>query len=297
MKELIAVIVLYFPNYDEVENNISKFIEDVDLLVCWDNTPIDKLDAGKLKSHKEFKERIFNRWKGKIIHAGTTHNEYLPLAYNSTLKYAIDNGFANIMFMDQDSEWENFSEYKAQVLNRMVVSRGIYGIRTNESCADNFKEVNCVINSGMIVPSDLLLKIGGFHSDFKLDFSDIELCIRALSKGIKVYKVSNIGGIKHQLGNLGRRSFLGMQFQSFNYSPFRLHEIQKCAILMKKLHCHDDVKYDISWVWKVFLCKEILKIILVENQKCKKLWAMVTGIASGVMSRKLHSDVKTIDIQ
>lgn len=47
--KLIAIVITYFPEEKDLIQNISSYINDVDQLIIWENTPKDKINYNKEK--------------------------------------------------------------------------------------------------------------------------------------------------------------------------------------------------------------------------------------------------------
>lgn len=267
---ILAVVITYYPEKELLYKNIDAFIDRVNKVVIWENTPSDQRDNYRF---------IHN---DKIEYHGDGINS-ISHALNYAWKYAKDNGYTHLLTMDQDSHFENFSFYLKQTIFNVEAPGGIYTppleeIRT--TAYRDFEEINRPITSGMLIPVTLIDKIGGWNEDFKIDAVDDEFCLHAHSAGIKIYSVKGVV-MQHCLGDLATREFLGRTIVLRNYSPHRLYSIYRNnIILMRKYPQFAYIKND----FKIWLYN-IVWILLFESNKIKKFVSVVRGCYAGLITR------------
>lgn len=131
-------------------------------------------------------------------------NPGVSKAYNEAAKFAHKNSFKYLLLMDQDSVFPEFlfEEYEKSVQNNkttsvfvpvMKDSRGIIspfsmhlgkGRRLSNVFPRrySFAELK-VINSGMLITTELFLQAGGYDERFPLDYSDIVFCDKLAKAG------------------------------------------------------------------------------------------------------------------
>ena len=98
MKKILAIVVTYYPERDLLEKNISAYIEYVDKVLIWENTPEEYKLQYRFVEHK------------KVEYCGDGINS-ISHALNHAWKYAIENGYDYLLTMDQDSLWADFSSF------------------------------------------------------------------------------------------------------------------------------------------------------------------------------------------
>ena len=87
MNKYFAVVSSYFPNLDELEENIKSYLSWVDKLIIWENTPIGESKINVLI------EKLNN---DKIEVRTTGQNEYLAKPFNFCIQWAKEAGFTHI---------------------------------------------------------------------------------------------------------------------------------------------------------------------------------------------------------
>ena len=91
---LAAVTIAYRSDINELIRNIASYIEEVDVMILWDNSE-QPLDLSKIQSEYP---------KMEIYQDGVNYG--LPYVYNWAIDYAEKQGCTHIMTMDQDSCFE-----------------------------------------------------------------------------------------------------------------------------------------------------------------------------------------------
>lgn len=91
--KLLGVVILYYPDKEQIMLNIASYLDEVDALLIWDNTPpADRrvLDFGRQQENK-------------IIRRDKERNVGLGFPLNEAVRYGTENGFTHLLTMDQDS--------------------------------------------------------------------------------------------------------------------------------------------------------------------------------------------------
>src|SRR5450759_761467 len=176
--KLSAVVITYYPIIDNLVKNIKRYIDFVDKLIIWENTPIYDRDKYRI---------LINGYKDKIVFLGTKQNEGIAYALNRSVEWSIENKFTHILTMDQDSYWDNFEFYKQKILKFFNVSEiGIFAPVIYENQKRSFPELTYVkdaITSGSVYDLDMIKEIGLFREDFFIDAVDLEYCYWAKQNG------------------------------------------------------------------------------------------------------------------
>ena len=98
--KLAAITISYRSDVKELSRNIASYIEDVDIIVLWDNSE-PPLDLSEIRS----------QYPQIVIHQDGI-NYGLPKAYNWAIDYAEKHGCTHLMTMDQDSLFPQFDKYR-----------------------------------------------------------------------------------------------------------------------------------------------------------------------------------------
>lgn len=263
---ILAVVVTYYPEKDLLLQNILSFIDNVDKVLIWENTPLDKVEQYRFVDHK------------KVEYRGDGINS-ISHALNNAWHYARDNSFDYLLTMDQDSLWVNFPNYLERTIYNNKAPNGIYGPTIEGREYDDDFHYGDIITSGMLVPIRILNEVGGYNELFNVDGIDTYLCYSAMEKGYGVYTVKGCV-LKQKFGNQGKLSFGPFLFSSYNYSGTRLYEIYKSQIIIqRRFHvCSEYSKY----FWKNRMFKWPIKILLGEKDKTFKFINIFKGIYQGV---------------
>jgi len=271
--KLLGIVILYYPPKDVI-TNIASYIDVLNELILWDNTP----GGG----------RIDSPGKGNIRQMGINENVGIGTALNEAVKYATANGFTHLLTMDQDScfvgeECKKYIDIIKQANLQAIFSPNclIHGQKSYEE-QTSFIETEATMTSGSIYPVDIFDKIGLFREDFFIDAIDTEFCLRAKQNGILTQIVSSIHLI-HCVGNKPRKhNILWKTLSSTEHSHIRLYYIIRNGLISKKL-------YPYTEHWKGFLYywfyKRMFVVILYENHKFAKCKGLILGYIHGKMGK------------
>lgn len=266
MRQVCAVIVLYNPEVS-VLDNISSYIDSVDKFYIVDNS--EEKNILLIDTLKEYSNTYYLDNNG---------NQGIAHALNVGCNKAIDDGYDWILTMDQDSfvfegMIETLLEYRAD--NVAIVS---------PFHADKYfpfhktdmpiQEILSVATSGNLLNLKIFEKIGIFEEKLFIDYVDTEYCLRANIAGYKVLLVSN-AILKHKLGEISQHIFLGKKFYTSNHNYIRrYYNARNRFYVYDKYSVYDDYIREDK---KTFL-KEIVKIILFEKDKIKKVYYILLGL-------------------
>lgn len=268
MSRILSVVITYYPDKKLLQDNINAFINYVDAILIWENTPIAE----------SAKYRYVNNQK--VIFYGVNENKGISFALNYAWKYAKANGYDYLLTMDQDSKIENFQLFINQVLSMNEIA--IYGIPPMNSIKEKIFRVSHTITSGTLIPIQILNDINGYRENFFVDAIDVDLSYRARRYGYNTYW---IGGtcIKQVFGNQFYKKIGGAKFLCFNYGPKRLYGILRNHIIIEK-----EYKTELSdkkLLYKIYILKFLINILFFEPNKIKKIKAMVLGIYDGILNK------------
>lgn len=270
--KILGVVVTYYPDIIQTTINIKQYIDYIDYLIIWENTP-----------HTEsFKYKItIPEYENKIIFMGTSKNEFISFALNQAAEYGVRNGYSHLLTMDQDSFFEigHFARYIKLIAKRKN-EVAIYGPNPNykeKNDVGEFIETNHLITSGSIVDCRVFEKIGFYREDYKIDCLDYEFCLRAAKNNIKSYIITFIL-LKQDFGHQKKSKF---GYYTSNYSPTRLYFIAR-----NNFKLHFDFPEFINKTAVInMIYKIIIKILLSESNKLNKLIAVFKGINDGLLKK------------
>ena len=269
-KKVLAVVVLYYPDRQVLQDNINAIINDVDNIILWEN--MDESDARNYRINADSKVNYINAGK----------NVGISKALNYAWIYARTNGYDYLLTMDQDSIWKNFGFFKKNSLSFLQNTKALIGPATQKSSLSNtkvpsFVRKQWIITSGMLVPVELLTDIGGYNENFFVDGVDIELCLRAYTKGYKSY-VDQSSFLNQNYGVKNNLKFCGLKLSIQSYNPSRVHDIFFSNVVLFRIYR----RYETIKELIVFLKVVILSIFFVKGDKFSKFVAVYKGIICGI---------------
>lgn len=145
-------------------------------------------------------------------------------------------------------------------------------------------EADFVISSGSLIPMGALEEIGLIDEDLFIDHVDTEWCLRALSKGFKLFGIPS-AQMFHSLGNRRKRVWV-LRWRNVPYhSPFRYYYILRNGLLLQR-------RSYIPLKWKTAELFRALRMLLFyglfgsERSECLK--AMLWGVADGLRGVSGH---------
>ncbi len=278
--KLSAVIITFYPDLDKLVLHINQIINHVDLLIIWDNTPLNSgFDYFKVK----------NICNDKIQILGETKNLGIGYAVNKAIDFSISYEMTHLMTLDQDSLFKevDFIRFK-QAINYYIQDDYIAVFAPNivnvfsknqvpHFCAENEIEyVEKVISSGSVYKLNIFEQTGLLREDLFIDEVDFEYCYRVNKMGFKVAIISNV---------LLFQSFSEMKqiknlFYITNYSSFRLYHIIRNGIIIKKEYPEIQQSWFKLILNSIFI--RMIKILLFENNKINKCYAIILGVLDGI---------------
>lgn len=276
MIQLAAIVISYYPNVKDSILNIRKYIDDIDLLIIWENTP----------SQQRVQYRIsLPEYKDKIRYFGTDKNEGIAYPINFALQWAIKNSFDFLLTMDQDSRWDNFPFYKSQIEKYIskeeigIFSPVIYEVQKRET--PELTYLRDAITSGTVYRLDMVKKIGMLREDYFIDAVDLEYCYWAKNNGWDTVKVGN-AFLQQKFGNQTPVRFYKKIYHPANYTPIRIYYIIRNHIFLWSEYPNLS-NFEKKRIIRVYIMGRFRDIILFENDKIKKLMALFKGILHGLL--------------
>lgn len=275
-----SVIILYYPNLEDLSKNISSCIESVDKMIIWDNTP-----NNEASNNYEFTVKFGH----KILYLTEGRNIGIAGGLNRAIDWSVKNGFSHILTLDQDSSFESghlvtFCEIIEQVKRKDI---GVYSpnIRSRGELDYNqnaeFLEVKDAITSGSIIPLNLFKETGLFEEDLFIDAVDYEFCYRIFRLGYKTIIFPKI--ILNQTYGYRTKTIWG--FHTLNYSPERTYFIVRNHItIWRRYPDLFPFRYKRKLI-KKYIFERVIKVLLAETEKQKKIKAIALGITDGLKGK------------
>lgn len=277
--KIAGVVVLYNPDKN-VRKNIDSYIDDLDMLYVVDNSP-EPNDNSKY-------------YKGKKIKYISNHgNKGIAYALNVGAKEAIKEKSEWLLTMDQDSSFKDDSLSKmigflkelktnnimSSALNLKYDNLGVISAlqRTRLNKDEKLKGIDyplVVMTSGNIINLDAYKKVGGFKDWLFIDAVDFEFCLNIKKHKYDIIQY-NEAELNHNLGYINEYNFLGKTVYVTNHSAIRRYYITRNRHYLYDLYNEDFLDYCSIELGRTK--KELLKIILFEDNKWNKIKAIYKG--------------------
>ena len=270
---ILAIVVTYNPDKALLEKNISAFINDVDKVLIWENTP----------GAEKYQYRLIDN--SKVEYCGDGVNS-ISHALNYAWRYAETNGYNYLLTMDQDSVFENFSLFIENTIFNDNAPKGIWiplmvngnHLIKQDSCV-KVKEVFFGITSGMLLELSVIRKVGGWNEAFAIDGVDCEFCFHANRVGVNIFCFLNVNMV-HQLGEYKKVHLRNRSFELRNYSPQRYYQIYRNHVILMRLFPEQKQFIDTC---RYYWGGMIKWIFLFEKQRFRKIFLILKGITEGCL--------------
>lgn len=263
--KIVGVVVLYNPD-ESIIKNINSYINDIEKLYLVDNSENKNHDLiNKIMSISD-----------KCIYVDNNGNQGIAHALNVGARLAIEIGADWLLTMDQDTSFSENDLIKIQeellavdITNTAIVSPSHY---LGDDIKPFYNEI--VMTSGNLINLHLFGKIGEFDENLFIDSVDTEYCLRIYSMRYKIKRIPSVI-LNHNLGDIKEYKILGVKFKPTNHNPIRRYYITR-----NRFYVWD--KYNtlypsfIKWE-KMATVKELIKVILFEKDKLKKIQFSLNG--------------------
>lgn len=269
-RTICSVTVLYRPG-DAVIENLKSYMGQIECAVIVDNseTRNDVLFTG-----------IGRAWKHVQIIANEK-NLGIARALNQGMDYAMKRGCRYALIMDQDS---SLHEDTVTLLRRALEENERAFIaapiredsdlaRLSDAREEYTRRLTCV-SSGSLVNLEYVRDVGLHDERFFIDLVDHEYCLRANMKGYRII-IANRARMRHRLGRMEERRFLGMRFYPTHHSPLRKYYKARNSLSVWSSYLFRYPRYVLPGIG-TFL-KEYLETLLFEKDKMLKTRAIIAG--------------------
>lgn len=276
---IAGVVVLYYPNIDELNQNINSYIDHIDLLMVVANSEIDETLLVKTN---------------KIEIIKNEKNLGIAKALNQAAEFARNRAFNWLLTMDQDSRFLDSFFFNAfnftSKSNVAIISPNhdmTSSVKDLEPLEISEKEV-LVMTSGNIINLDIWRDVGGFDEQLFIDEVDHDYCFKVKLNGAKILKFENIY-LKHNLGVSKCVKILNIRKSICLHSPVRSYYIFRNNLVIFKRYYRKFPR--IVLVRIVELIKEFVRILLFQNERRLHLKNIFLGVLDfmngrlGIMSK------------
>jgi rhamnosyltransferase len=287
---IASIMVTYNPEADVVGNAKAITKSCKELIVIDNGSKSEALKNVQLLENETNITIIYNK-----------QNMGLGYALNQGIQYILDSQELKqvewIATFDQDSKvdhryfegmlsaYENFpnKEIVAILAPNWVEQKITSHEQSISNSTELLQEQKTVITSGSLVKKKVFSEIGLFEEDYFIDFLDHEFCLRARSKGYKIFMVPDVSMV-HNLGNTQQHQLLGSTVMATNHNYIRRYYITRNRIYTYRKF----FKTEKEWIKEDFTAtaKEFIIIFLFEKDRLKKLNSMITGSFDALRGKK-----------
>lgn len=285
-----ACVILFNPTISHVKNILS-YIYYIDKLFVIDNSD-DSNENLLMHTLKNY---------DKIDYIYDGQNNGVAFALNLACERSIELGYNWMLTMDQDSSFEpgdlsGFFNNPILLNNRSDVGiiTPVHQTQILHSIVDrtnlDFADIKTCMTSGNLLNLKIWKEVGKFNNDLFIDSVDHEYCLRLRYENYRIllYKKYKLN---HALGESKHENMIGIKMTSTNHNYIRRYYMTRNRLVCIKLYFTYDPFY--LFMDAVALVKEIIKIILIEEDKKKKLVSVLRGIkdfAIGKMGKYDYSN-------
>ncbi len=289
---IFAVVVTYNPEQARLEQVLAATRDAVNGVILVDN------------GSPEIDEERLRAVCPSLVVSKFDTNRGIAVAQNRGIALASGAGASLVLFLDQDSVPQpKMVSHLCATLQRLqseghkvacvgpqirfpgsrelsVFVRLGWIRRRREKCRDTSMAIECdfLIASGSLIPMHVIEEIGGMEEDLFIDQVDTEWCLRARSKGYRVFGACG-AILEHSLGEAWQRMWLGRWRRLPRHKPFRYYYIFRNTFLLFG-------RSYVSLKWMLFQLRWLAALFvmygLFGRTRGGELKMMLKGIAHGV---------------
>lgn len=270
-RKVAAGIVLYNPSIDRLKKNIDAVISQSERIILFDN--------GSKNIHEI--EHFLSSYNYSITLVKSKKNTGIAHALNEIARLAFDEKYEWLLTLDQDTVIkptlvETYLKYlelpQVGQLCCDFIDRNTGKREYNEFNKEDYKEIDKWITSGSLISLSALKAVGGFDEDLFIDYVDFDMCFALKEEGYKNYIINTVGMI-HEIGARKEYRILQKDIDVMNHSAFRHFFITRNEIIVYKRYPEERLPN----MYKIQV-NTLIKIILFEEHKIKKIKAVISGI-------------------
>lgn len=271
--DVASVCVTYNPDLQKLAINIDNNRKQVERMFIVDNS-----DNCEIQSQISILCEKYH----ECCYVALGENRGIAFALNMGCSMAHSDGFEWILTLDQDSVMPyGFVEGYIRYCNS--IDFGDYSkigmLTCNMSTWNNrfehgIEKITLCWTSGAFMRSKAYLQTGGFDTDLFIDGVDFDLCAKLLILGYEIVRINDLC-LSHSLGNTKSIRILGHTlFYVTNHNPLRRYYMVRNGLYLSKKYSKELPSLKMG---KSCLLKILLKIILFEKDKLKKIKAIGIG--------------------
>lgn len=295
-----AIVVTFNPERDVLLREFVPLAPQVDKIWLVDNASSQSLASWVCGLP----------WAGQLELVQMPANLGLGAAQNAGIQSARAAGASHVLILDQDSEPMPDMVSRLLAASDRLQSDGVRVAAVAPVYADcatgpasgfvrlgwleykkqtalsgqEMVEADFVISSGSLVPVNVLDDIGRMDESLFIDHVDTEWCLRAQSKGYRLFGVPGARMV-HTLGDRRTRIWF-LRWRNVPYhSPFRYYYIMRNGLLLQR-RSYIPLKWKTAELYRAV--RMLLYYGLFGSERSECLKAMLNGIADGLRGVSGH---------
>jgi rhamnosyltransferase len=214
-------------------------------------------------------------------------------ALNQGILWAQKNDYPWVVLFDQDSKltdrfiekmFETWESHPARERIGSIHPRYVDPVTGIEPAVERAKDGGPVksLTSGALMPTWIFERIGGFASEYFIDFVDWEYCFRIRAAGYLVAD-SRQAILLHAPGEPTTRNILGHTIHLSNHSAIRRYYISRNSIVFYGKYASSLPGPSLSGAYGQF--KDTIVCLLLEKDRGRKLRSVLLGTWDGLTGR------------
>jgi rhamnosyltransferase len=251
-------------------NALETYWNQVEKLYVIDNSEIPDFELVSILKSYNYIQYIDNG-----------NNLGVAYALNLAARLAIADGYHYLLTMDDDSKAPSDMVSRMLTFLNNYTKKADVGIvsaihNINKVKANSFQQVLFTMTSGNLLNLDIYQKVGRFQDDLFIDHIDHEYGLRLNKLRYQVIELTDVL-LEHELGEQKKTPFINSSFISHN--PIRGYYFVRNGISIACKYPNFRIT-----VMKLF-SKEIIKILLLENNRLQRLRLITLGIRDAFLKK------------
>ena len=279
--KMLGLLTLFQPDVQSVADNIRRYASHLDTILIWDNSALE------LKVSESLMQLIPDVGT-KVVWQGNGENSMISKAVNYAWHYAQEHRYDFLLIMDQDSRWDDFATYRSKIEkswaegNHWTFTPYVVGC-DKWPVFQSLEFRQLFINSGTVIPIEILTAIGGADESFPLDALDHDMAIRIQQAGYKIVCFTDCR-LHHTIGQPSKSERLHLMTD--NYNAFRTYSIARSHLLLYRKHRRILPVSEKRRIIKEYILLRFIRIVLLEPDKWNRLKGLFKGIWDGCTKKK-----------
>ncbi len=277
----VAIIVLYNPDLERLDENINAIRNQVD--------EVRLLDNGS-ENPKVIDEFISSNHFDNVSIDHFNENKGIAYALRIGTEWADKVGAEWVLSLDQDSVAkpgliDSYLEYididKLGALTCEVEDRNVEEDKAESNKANDIVDVDICLTSGFFMKVSAYKDTDGYIDDMFIDKVDFDICLSLKDAGYRIVRIPYVG-LLHELGRITTGRLLGRNVMVTNHPAWRQYYMARNGVILHKRHPD---RYTLKQCLGMEF-KELVFSVCLEKNKFKKVFMRIKGFFKGLAYKK-----------